>query len=66
MEPQIGNIEGDDSTKGIDPTFVYKHDGIVTGIKFNPSKDKSANVLFISSSTDWTIKLWRRGVNTFF
>lgn len=46
---------------GLNPDDVYKgHAGPVTGIDFHPSSGSiDFSDLFLTSSVDWTVKLWR-------
>ncbi len=41
------------------------HGGIITGLSFHPQSSGSYNFsnLFLTSSIDWTVKLWRTKVN---
>ncbi|TPX38502.1 hypothetical protein SeMB42_g06702 [Synchytrium endobioticum] len=46
------------SKAGVNQQDIYKgHCGMVTGLHFHPFNDFSD--LFLSSSVDWTVKLWR-------
>ncbi|OAJ35891.1 hypothetical protein BDEG_20120 [Batrachochytrium dendrobatidis JEL423] len=49
------------SKAGIDSQFVYSgHNGMITGIDFHPSEtDAGFCDLFLTSSVDWTVKLWK-------
>ncbi|KAI8810081.1 WD40-repeat-containing domain protein [Cladochytrium replicatum] len=52
---QANRHMGAGSKAGINPFDSYKgHYGMVTGLHFHPMSD-----LFLTSSVDWTVKLWR-------
>ncbi|KAL2916533.1 hypothetical protein HK105_203966 [Polyrhizophydium stewartii] len=52
---------GDNSKAGIDPSAVYSgHYGMITGIDFHPAAGSlDFQDLFLTSSVDWTVKLWK-------
>ena len=53
---------------GIYPYDVYKgHWGPITGLNFHPIDGQlDFSDLFLTSSVDWTVKLWRAKVVLFF
>ena len=54
------------SQRGINERFDGHH-GPVTGIDFHPSTGAiDFSDLFITSSTDWTCKLWNQKADTIF
>ena len=49
---------------GIDPSFAFKgHHGMVTGVDFNHFTQFQD--VFLTSSVDWTVKLWKLHVHSF-
>lgn len=58
---QVNRFDRAESKAGIEQGIVYKgHCGAVTGIDFHPSSPNlELQSLFLSSSFDCTIKLWR-------
>jgi len=56
------------SKAGLNATDRYEgHGGIITGLSFHPQSAGSYNFsnLFLTSSIDWTVKLWRTKVNIY-
>ena len=46
------------SKAGVNPFDAYKgHYGMITGLHFHPQG--SFSELFLTSSVDWTVKLWK-------
>lgn len=59
---QVNRYERADSKAGLNATDRYEgHGGIITGLSFHPQSSGSYNFsnLFLTSSIDWTVKLWR-------
>jgi len=59
---QVNRYERADSKAGLNATDKYEgHGGIITGLSFHPQSSGSYNFsnLFLTSSIDWTVKLWR-------
>ncbi|KAH6569500.1 hypothetical protein BASA62_004871 [Batrachochytrium salamandrivorans] len=58
---QSNRYERAGSKAGIDPQFVYSgHNGMITGLDFHPSDSGGEfHDLFLTSSVDWTVKLWK-------
>ncbi|KAG4088674.1 WD40 repeat-like protein [Neocallimastix lanati (nom. inval.)] len=59
---QVNRYERADSKAGLNATDRYEgHGGIITGLSFHPQSAGSYNFsnLFLTSSIDWTVKLWR-------
>lgn len=55
---QANRFDRAGSKSGIDSNGAWKaHSGLVTGIKFHPNAEFSH--LFLTSSIDWTVKLWK-------
>jgi len=59
---QVNRYERADSKTGLNATDKYEgHGAIITGLSFHPQSSGSYNFsnLFLTSSIDWTVKLWR-------
>jgi dynein intermediate chain len=53
------------SKSGITPGGVYdRHNGPVTSLQFHPQGPIDVSDLFITSSMDWTVKLWQAKVSS--
>lgn len=65
-QPFLNNISFDINSKaGINQYDTYKgHAGAITGLNFHPlSGPVDFSDLYLTSSVDWTVKLWRAKVH---